>query len=120
MAKLYRTTGTLQRARVMHPPGTELPIEDAEVARLVALGAIVPVVEARGVAPSTFDASASVKVLVPQIRASVDAVLLAALRQTELNRPDGPRASVVTAIDERLDVIAAHENADGADEDDGE
>lgn len=124
MHPTYQTTGTLQLNRVMHPAGSSVTITDlAEVARLRALGAIAPVDGAAPGTPNAFDASANVKTLVPQIRASDDAGMLVALRQAELNRPDGPRATVVGAIDERLDVIAVHEHSgepDDTDEDDGE
>jgi hypothetical protein len=120
MPMQYRTTGTLQLQRVMHPAGSIVPIADrAEAARLIALGAITAVSGPAHPAPSIFDASASTKTLVPQIKASTDAVALGALREAELNRPDGARATVIAAIDARLEGLTA-EGADDEESDEGD
>lgn len=108
MATEYTTTGTLQLRRQLHPAGSPITITDAaEAARLVAVGAIVPRTSSAAAGPTVFDASAPVRTLLPQIKDATDAALLDALRTAELARVEGARSSIISAIDERLELLTA-------------
>jgi hypothetical protein len=116
-----RTLQTVSRDGKRHPAGTEIDLPTATAEHLLALNppAVARLTPVAPSAPSVFDASASTKTLVPQIKASTDTTTLAALRQAELNRPDGARATVIAAIDARLEALAAAaEEDEGSDEGD--
>lgn len=116
------TLCTISRDGKRHPAGAEIELPDATAEGLLARipPAVARVAAVESTPPRGLDVRASVRVLVPLIK-DADAPALVALRVEELAREDGPRATVLAAIDERLDALGpsgpAAGDADDADDD---
>lgn len=103
----YLTLQTVTRDGVRHRAHTEIELPDDTAARLLggeqpAIARLVPTAAPAAPAPGE-----NAKLLIGRIRAMTSTADTAALQAAELAREDGPRKTVLEAIQRRDDEIGA-------------
>jgi len=97
----YTTLQTIQRGRKMIPPGEVVEFAGAEAESLLARGVIAEPTAAT--AAVRHNAKSTIEI----VKKCSDPARLGEIRELELADDEGPRQSVLEAIEKRLDEIEA-------------